>query len=474
MLLRLPHLVSLSPTQTFTIEQPLLYSVSSSASASRLIHHSMSGNNNELPPSPPKINAVRYNLYRGHPNVSMLPQSEMQAIMSSLLKDDQGSWKESLNYCANAGDERLLSALRSFLLLRTADDDAGGVTACEGSNSSDFFITTGVSHGLELLCSTCTNPGDEVWIERPTYFLCTQIFTSNGLIVKSLPMIHPGKIDIDRLIEMVERDGISPPKMMYIIPSYHNPTGLSMSVDERKKLASFAIKNGVLLVCDEVYHLLDFEQGSSYSSRPAGMARFNTHIQRTDGEEVDNNRGCCISVSSFTKIFAPGVRLGWIEAPPRIIQCLSNYGYINSQGGNAPFMGSIMANAMELGLLDSYLDKLRIEYKERHELVCGILQQEPRLSILSIDEPRAGGYFIWVQFPPTINADEFLSYSIDNYGVRFMSGSKTNPFPDDDDDIGTAIKSCARLCFADLDREDLRKGTETFVEAFQSYIASIQ
>ncbi|KAK1740086.1 PLP-dependent aminotransferase family protein [Skeletonema marinoi] len=455
------------------LTQPLLSSFS--FSTSRLIHCSMSGDN-ELPPPPssPKKNVIRYNLYRGHPNIDCLPQSEMQAIMSSLLNDNQDSWKKYLNYGANAGDERLLSALRSFLLKRTADDDLGEVTPCDDSTTSNFFITSGVSHGLELLCSTSTNHGDEVWIERPTYFLCTQIFKSNGLSVKSLPMSTPGKIDTDRLIDMVERDGVSPPKMIYIIPSYHNPTGLSMSVEERKKLASFAVRNGVLLVCDEEYHLLDFERGSYSNPRPAGMVRFNTHTQATGGDEIDNNQGCCISVSSFTKIFAPGVRLGWVEAPPFIIERLSNYGYIDSQGGNAPFMGSIMANAIEMGLLDSYLDKLRIEYKERYGLVCGILQQEPRLSILSIDEPRGGGYFIWVRFPPTVNADEFLTYSIENYGVRFMAGTKTNPFPNDEDDIGTAIKSCARICFADLNREDLRKGTETFVEAFQSYITTIE
>jgi 2-aminoadipate transaminase len=439
----------------------------------------MSGNNEPTPP-PHKDPVVRYNLYRGHPNMDMLPASEMQAIMSSILKEDKDSWQKYLNYGANAGDDRLISALRFFLLQRTAADDLGGGTTCDGGTASEFFITTGVSHGLELLCSTCTSPGDEIWIEKPTYFLCTKIFTSNGLVVKSLPMLNPGKIDIDRLINMVEREGVSPPKMIYIIPSYHNPTGMSMSVEDRKRLASFAVRNGVLVVCDEVYHLLDFERGchgnnTSISHRPAGMVRFNNHAHSIDdGEETDNNRGCCISVSSFTKIFAPGVRLGWIEAPSFIIQRLSSYGYIDSQGGNAPFMGSIMANAITSGLLDSYLDKLRIEYKERYELVCGILQGEPRLSVLSSNEPRAGGYFIWVQFPPTVNADDFLSYSVDNYGVRFMAGTKTNPFPDEDDDIGETIKSCARLCFADLNRDDLRKGTETFIEAFQSYMTSIE
>jgi 2-aminoadipate transaminase len=473
-LLPLPQLL-VSSSRTI-IGQSLHYF---SSSASGIIHHnSMSGNNEQPSPPPHKDPFVRYNLYRGHPNDMLLPQYEMQAIMSSLLEEDKDSWNKYLNYGANAGDGRLISALRSFLLQRTANDDLGGVT-CDGGTASEFFITTGVSHGLELLCSTCTNPGDEIWIEKPTYFLCTRIFTGNRLIVKSLPMLNPGKIDIDRLVNMVEKDGVSPPKMIYIIPSYHNPTGMSMSVEDRKRLASFAVRNGVLVVCDEVYHLLDFERGShgdnsSSSLRPAGMVRFNAHAHSIDRKDSDINQGCCISVSSFTKIFAPGVRLGWIEAPSFIIQRLSCYGYIDSQGGNAPFMGHIMTNVITSGLLDSYLDKLRKEYKERYELVCGILQEESRISVLSCNEPRAGGYFIWVKFPPTVTADDFLSYSLDTYGVRFMAGAKTNPFPDEDDDISTAIKSSARICFADLNREDLRKGTETFVEAFQSYITSIE
>ncbi len=72
--------------------------------------------------------------------MSMLPQNEMYAIMSSLLNDDHNSWKKYLNYGANAGNERLLTALRSFLLQRTADDDLGGFSSC--NEASDFFITT--------------------------------------------------------------------------------------------------------------------------------------------------------------------------------------------------------------------------------------------------------------------------------------------------------------------------------------------
>jgi len=365
----------------------------------------------------------------------------------------------------------------------------------------ELFITNGVSHGLELLCATCTKPGDEVWVERPSYFLAPKIFESHGLVVKSLPMISDrtndendrgdaiGRVDIDRLVHMVEEESVPPPKMMYIIPSYHNPTGTLMTVEERRRLASFAVRNGVLIAADEVYHLLDWEQGGNRemnlpSRRPAGMINFNGICEKastltTNGNQREKHHegrsGCCISVSSFTKIWAPGIRLGWIHAPSFIIERLKNYGYIDSQGGVAPFMGEIMKQAIELGLLDSYLDKLKSEYSERYELVYNMLKEEPRLSIAqNCQVRRQGGYFIWVQFPPGINSNEFLSYSIDKYEVKFMAGGRCDPFPSSKGGAsGIAIRSCARLCFADLDRDNLVNATEAFLESFRSYMKSI-
>lgn len=452
---------------------------------------------------------VRYDLYRGHPNMQMLPQDEMKTIMSSFLNEDgeKDSWGRYLNYGPNAGDERFRLALRSLLGRRTKDDDMGRDDSTNNDKlqhndgcDHELFITNGVSHGLELLCGTCTNPGDEVWVERPTYFLAPKIFESNNLVVKSLPMMSDrkmngnergeiGKIDIDRLICMVEEEGVPTPKMMYIIPSYHNPTGRSMTVDERKRLASFALRNGVILVADEVYHLLDWEQksdgetnsDSGTSRRPAGIVNFNSRNDDTDikpsVQAKDKDRvGCCVSVSSFTKIFGPGIRLGWIDAPSFIIDRLKKYGYIDSQGGVAPFVGRMMTHAIENNLLDSYLDKLKLEYSERYDLMCSILRSEPQISILTQNYPlkRRGGYFIWVGFPPNINSDDFLKYSLENFGVRFMAGTRCDPFALTNGEVvsgSSSIKNCARLCFADLDRDDLMKGTTAFVEAFQSYMS---
>ena len=178
--------------------------------------------------------------------MDLLPTSEMKSIMSALIINDDDSWNSSLNYGANEGDKRLHVALRSFLERRTRNDDVGDYFNVEHATINDaynqeLFITSGVSHGLELICATCTQPGDEVWIERPTYFLAPKIFESNGLIVKALPMLSDridehgdiGCIDIDRLIHIIEVEGVTPPKMMYVIPSYHNPTGRTMSIKER-------------------------------------------------------------------------------------------------------------------------------------------------------------------------------------------------------------------------------------------------
>jgi 2-aminoadipate transaminase len=444
--------------------------------------------------------AVRYDLYRGHPNMKLLPASEMKQIMSDFLREDEpNSWTKYLNYGADEGDDRFRLALRSFLDRRTADDDRGdspnrvaSAPNNRGGFDRDLFITDGVSHGLELICATCTRPGDEVWVERPTYFLAPKIFESNDLIVKSLPMMSDrldergdiGRIDIGRLEQMVEKLGVAPPKVIYVIPSYQNPTGRSMTVEERERLASFALRNGVILVADEVYHLLDWdhrdeEKSNSYTShavtprRPAGIAYFDATGPRDQADLAKSREGrigCCVSVSSFTKIFCPGIRLGWIDAPSLIIQRLKSYGYICSQGGNAPFVGRMMTHAIESNLLDAYLDKLKHEYAERYELMCNILKDEPRIAVLTRRCPgKRGGYFIWIEFPSVVNSAEFLTYSMLNYGVKFMAGGRCDPFTEADP-CGSHIRSCARLCFADLDREELAPATSAFVESFRTFM----
>lgn len=281
---------------------------------------------------------------RGHPNASLLPSEETRGVLEKLYRQTGDAnphdvLLNALQYGNEEGNPEFLDELRAFLQRHTRDVDFGelGTITDEPSKGQEgtrthFFVTNGVSHGLELLCATQTQPGDVVLVERPTYFLAGGILKSHGLIVRGLPMHEStGGVDVDKLVELVKNGTMEVPRIIYIIPTHQNPTSHTMKIEDRIKLASFACRHGVLVVADEVYNLLDWRNVDYDGPRPAGMASISAML--CDSENDGSPLGGCVSVSSFTKIFAPGLRLGWIEGSRQIVQSLCNYGYIQSQVG---------------------------------------------------------------------------------------------------------------------------------------------
>jgi len=278
---------------------------------------------------------------RGHPNASLLPSEETRCILEELCRKAGGGAASSdvlcnaLQYGNEEGNEDFLVQLRAFLNRNTRDDDFGELQMnldVARDDRTRLFVTNGVSHGLELLCATQTQPGDVVLVERPTYFLVGGILNSHGLVIGGLPMQDTtGGVDVGKLIEQVENGTMDVPRMIYIIPTHQNPTGHTMATGDRIRLVSFACRHGILVVADEVYHLLDWREVDSDGPRPAGMASIAALIQ--GNADSVSSRGGCVSVSSFTKIFAPGIRCGWIEGAPDIVKSLKNFGYIQSQVG---------------------------------------------------------------------------------------------------------------------------------------------
>lgn len=279
-----------------------------------------------------------FNFLRGHPNGSLLPVEEMQEIFSKIgASSNQERLLESLNYMEDdRGDPDLLDELSDFMERHTWTDDIGippieDDIEISNERPTDLFITHGVSHGIDILCTAQTKRGDVVMMERPTYFLAADIFLSHGLQIKSLPMKISGGIDVDRLEQLLESKEMTPPRMIYIIPTHQNPTALTMGINDRWKLAVIAARHGILVLADEVYHLLDWRDEKIDGRRPARMAVLGSRVASNRGR---SQLGCCITVSSFTKIFAPGVRCGWIEGPKEIIDSLLSLGYIQSQVGS--------------------------------------------------------------------------------------------------------------------------------------------
>lgn len=280
---------------------------------------------------------------RGHPNSCLLPSEDTQLVLEKLcrLATEEGAQPNdailnALQYGKDEGNDDFLDELRSFLSRHSSGDDYGEFQAKVDKDASidkgnSLFVTSGVSHGIELLCATQTRPGDLVLVERPTYFLVGGIFCSHNLVIRGLPMQEStGGVDVDKLIEFVENGTMDVPRMIYVIPTHQNPTGHTMCIEDRIKLVSFAYRHGVLIVSDDVYHILDWRRIELDGPRPARMACLSELIK--DEVQTPSSRLCgCVSVSSFTKIFAPGVRCGWIEGSKDIIGSISNYGYIQSQ-----------------------------------------------------------------------------------------------------------------------------------------------
>jgi DNA-binding transcriptional MocR family regulator len=290
---------------------------------------------------------------RGHPNSSLLPVEEARCLLEKLSQAGDESNNVLLNalqYGSEKGNEGFREELQSFLKRHTVEDDFGEMSPqseqCREDELSFLFITNGVSHGLDLLCATQSKPGDVVLVERPSYFLVKGILESHGLSIRGLPMLAETRgVDVDTLEEMVETGMMDVPRMIYIIPTHQNPTGHTMPIKDRVKLAAFASRRGVLVVADEVYHLLDWRNVDMDGPRPARMASLSA-LMRASAEGPPS--GGCVSVSSFTKIFGPGIRCGWIEGAPDIIDALANHGYIRSQvrGWSTQFLWSFIGNEM--------------------------------------------------------------------------------------------------------------------------------
>jgi 2-aminoadipate transaminase len=386
------------------------------------------------------------NFARGHPNPSLLPIEAMKEGLE--LVRCHGNLASCLPYPSadqDNGSTMFRNQLSLFLHQHTENDDMGGFNAC---TTNEFFATHGVSHAIELLCAVLTKPGDVVGIEVPTYFLVTQILENHGLALQPMPM-KDFRLDVKSLEIMLESGQLQPiPKVIYTIPTNHNPTASTLPIEDRIQLAKIARRYNIIVIADEVYHLLDWKVDVT---RPARMASFNHNVVE------ESIHGCCLSVSSFTKIFCPGIRCGWVEGPLPIIHALERYGYIRSQGGCVPFVGEVMKMIMESGLATRVLHELQAAYQERAKILYNALIDEA----ITVCIPPTGGYFLWVLLPVD-NVANFLIFCQDR-GVQFLPGNTCDPFQ------GKSCASYARLCFADLPMNDLTKGAKLLGKCLCQY-----
>ena len=266
-----------------------------------------------------------------------------------------------------------------------------------------------------------------------TPFLAFQTLRDHGLRLVDVPVDDDGMC-IGALEGLLREHD---PAFVYIIPSYHNPSGHCMSQERRARLIETSQQHGFLIVADEVYQLLHYHD----EPPPA----FGTMI---DCDSV-------LSLGSFSKILAPGMRLGWIQAGPGLRKRLLENGFVSSGGSINHYSSHIVRHAIDLGLLEELVRELRTTYRNRVEVMHDSL--EAHLGHLATWKRPEGGYFFWLRFDEGVDTATFRDRARE-LQTGFQPGSL---FSSDG-----RLRNYLRLSFAHYGEDDIREGVARMGRVF--------
>ncbi|MFC5648732.1 PLP-dependent aminotransferase family protein [Paenibacillus solisilvae] len=266
-------------------------------------------------------------------------------------------------------------------------------------STSQIFLTAGAQQGINLLVRLLLDPGKAVLAEEVTYTGFLQVlepFQPRMMTVSTDPATGIDVEQVEQVLQTEER-----PACMYVIPSGHNPLSYTLSREKRQKLAQLAAEYEVPIIEDDPYGFLAYED----IEIPA--------IKSFQSDWV-------FYVGSFSKILAPGLRLGWIIANEEIIEKLSIVKEATDIN-TATLTQQIAANFLQKDEFANHLHHLRQEYRSRRN---GMLDQlEAQLGEAGSWTIPSSGLFIWVRFPESINTMELFRESITTEKVTFFPGS---------------------------------------------------
>ncbi|MBP2630201.1 MAG: transcriptional regulator, GntR family with aminotransferase domain containing protein [Firmicutes bacterium] len=289
-----------------------------------------------------------------------------------------------------------------------------------------FLIVSGSQQGLYLIVKAFIAPRDYIILESPTYLGAIQAFENSGAHILTLP--PSDQLNFELLEDYLIRYR---PKLMYTIPTFQNPTGRIMSLQDRQKLIQLAGKYRLVIVEDDPYSLLYYEQ-----EPPASLKSLDTY-------------GGVISIGTFSKTVFPGLRTGWITAAQQVIDRLAQEKqHIDLHSNNVSQI--ILHICLEEGYLENHLSLIRLEYKKRRDAMVHAIRRYCN-EYLELTIP-AGGFYIWCKVKAPISVTELIRQAA-VVGVTFVPGIAfyTN---------GTRSNEI-RLCFVthheDLIREGIRK-----------------
>ena len=286
-------------------------------------------------------------------------------------------------------------------------------------------------------------------MEEPSYFLARTIFDSCLAKRVGVAVDEEGMVveELERKLE----SGEVKPKLVYIIPNYQNPTGSCLSEERKKKLVQLARKFDFVILADEPYNLLHWQEGAP---KPTPLVKYDIC---GEGET-----GVVASCGSFSKILAPGLRLGWIHAHPTLLKKFEGHGIVRSGGGLNPFGSESVKRLIETGGLKENVEHLNdVLGKRCKKMVEELLENLPEGCKTTTP---TGGYFVWVTLPEGVEAKKVRERGKEKYGVVFVEGRMCSVVEEG------GLRNCLRLSFAFYNEEEIEVGVRNLCAAIEDCV----
>ncbi len=325
----------------------------------------------------------------GHPDPALLPVADLAAAAAHAL---EAHGRDALAYGFEQGPGRLIEAVRQRL----------GRVEGSAPPPEALMITGGNSQALDMLCAQLSRPGDVALVEAPTYHLALRIFRDRGLRLAAVPGDERG-MDVGAAGELLRRLRAIGQRVafLYVVASFGNPSGVSLAPERRQALADLAARESLAVIEDDAYGELWYD-----APPPAPL------VSLAPGAMVAR-------LGSYAKVLAPGLRLGWMQAPPELVRRCAGAGVFDSGGGVNHFTAHVVASLLEQGRLDAHVAGLRATWRSRRDaLLGGLARHLPRNCFW---QPPLGGYFVWVRLPPEIDAAALLPEA-EAAGVAYLPG----------------------------------------------------
>ena len=367
-------------------------------------------------------------LLLGHPDPATLLTPEMRNAMQRVISSPQAY--TALQY----GPEQGTQSLINFLVEKINREQGLSV------QPANLMLVAGATHAIDMLTRLYARPGEVVLVEAPTYVDAIHIFRDHQVELYAIPTDEDGLIpsELEKQLALLHSSGKFP-RILYTIPNFHNPTGCTLPEERRSEIIGLAGHYGFLIVEDDVYRDLSFE-----GAAPASFYAL------AHGDQV-------LSIGSFSKTLAPGLRLGWLLGSADAIQRCIDCGTTQMGGGANPFAAQIVAEYCRSGYWDAHISHLRSLYKMRRNGALSALSQYMP-SDVRWTHP-AGGFFIWLSLPETVFAQDVKRMALQE-GVLLAAGEGFFVHPSDG-------QHNLRLAYSCATPGDIETGIRTLAQVIQ-------